>query len=607
MMLYVRFRALLALVLLAGLTACQTTGPLMQGSEHDRLYAVFHDYHEANKKLNPLGAMFEGDYRYNDRLGNTLSPSYLQQSRQLEEEYLKRLDRIDYSRLDREDRLSYDIFKYYRNIELEGYRKGYARMRSLMPVTQMFSLPAFMARLGSGASVQPFRTVQDYENWLRRVGEFPRWVDQAVTNMRTGIREGLVLPRNIVELTLPQWQSLSSGEPEKSIFYGPVKHFPDSVPASDRQRLIDEYKQAIQTVIMPTYRKLHDFMAQEYLSHATASVGIGQLPGGQGWYAYLARNSTTTKLTPGEIHEIGMRRAGEIYSQMQAIKDQVGFKGDMQAFFKYMREDPRFYCTSANALLDSYRKLKARVQTRLPRLFDIEPKADFIIKPTQAFRQASAAAAEYLRPAPDGSRSGIFFVNTYDLKARPKWMRQALFLHEAEPGHHFQISIAQQQENLPDFQRFDGPTAYFEGWALYAETLGPELGLYQDPYQHMGALTTRMWRANRLVVDTGLHAMGWTRQQAIDWMHHNSPMSDTDIKAEVDRYIAMPGQALSYMIGSMQLQAMRDRARKTLGDKFDLRAFHHQVLIDGAMPLALLSKKIDAWIKEQKAASAAGT
>jgi uncharacterized protein (DUF885 family) len=603
----VRIRALLALGLLAGMTACQTAGPLQQGSEHDRLYAEFHDYHEANKKLNPLGAMFEGDYRYNDRLGDYLSPVYLRQSQQLEQAYLKRLQRIDYSRLNREDRLSYDIFKYDRKMDLESYRDGYARLATLMPVTQMFSLPSLLARFGSGGSVQPFNTVKDYENWLHRMGEFPRWVDQAITNMRTGIKEGIVLPRNIVELTLPQWQTLSENVPGKSIFYGPVRDFPDSIPVAERQRLTAEYRQAIKTVIAPAYRKLHDFLAQEYLPYAKTISGLGQLPGGQAWYAYLARRSTTTNLTPKEIHEIGLRRATEIYSQMRAIKEQVGFKGDMQAFFEYMRKDSRFYYTSADALMDSYRELKARVQAQLPRIFDIEPTADFVIKPTQAYRQASAAAAEYMRPAPDGSRPGIFYVNTYDLSARPKWMRQALFLHEAEPGHHFQISIAQEQKDLPDFQRFGGPTAYFEGWALYAETLGPELGLYRDPYQLMGALTTRIWRANRLVVDTGLHAMGWTRQQAMDWMHHNSPMTDTDIKAEVDRYIAMPGQALAYMIGSMQIQAMRERARQALGDRFDLRAFHHQVLIDGAMPMQLLKRKIDDWVQEQKAVQRAGT
>lgn len=603
----VRLRVLLVFITLAVLTACQVTGPLQQGSEHDRLYTVFHDYHEANKKLNPLGAMFEGDYRYNDRLANDLSPAYLRQSQLLEQTYLKRLQHIDYSRLNREDRLSFDIFKYDRNMDLQSYRDGYARLGKLMPITQMFSLPSLLARFGSGGSVQPFSTVKDYENWLHRMGEFPHWVDQAITNMRTGVREGVVLPRNIVELTLPQWQTLSENDPEKSIFYGPVRHFPDNIPVEERQRLTAEYRQAIKTVIAPAYRKLHDFLAQEYLPHARTTFGIGQLPGGQAWYAYLARRSTTTDLTPKEIHEIGLRRATEIYSRMQAIKDKVGFKGDMQAFFKYMREDPRFYYTSADALLDSYRKLKARVQAQLPRIFDIEPSADFVVKPTQAYRQASAAAAEYMRPAPDGSRPGIFYVNTYDLSARPKWMRQALFLHEAEPGHHFQISIAQEQKDLPDFQRFGGPTAYFEGWALYAETLGPELGLYKDPYQLMGALTTRIWRANRLVVDTGLHALGWSRQQAIDWMRHNSPMTDTDIKAEVDRYIVIPGQALSYMIGSMQIQAMREHARQALGNQFDLRAFHHQVLIDGAMPMQLLNRKINAWVQEQKAAREAGT
>ena len=597
-----RSHACLLLVLVAGLAACQSSGPLQQGSEHDRLYAVFQDYQEANNKLNPLGAMFQGDYRYNDQLGDDLSPAHIRQLRQLEQATLKRLQGIDYQRLNREDRLSYDVFRYYRRIDLEAYRDGYERMDTLMPVTQMFSLPSILARLGSGSSAQPFHTVKDYENWLHRIGEFPGWVDQAISNMRTGIRTGVVLPRNIVQLTLPQWQALAEDDPQKSIFYGPVRHFPDSVPADQRGRLTAEYEQAIRTVIAPAYRKLHDFLEQEYLPHATRSVGLGHLPGGQALYAYLARRSTTTDLTPEQIHATGMRMAEAIYKQMQAIKDRVGFQGDMQAFFDYMRTDPRFYYTSADDLLNSYRRLKATVQARLPRIFDEMPKADFIIKPTEAFREASAAAAEYTQPAPDGSRPGTFYVNTYDLKARPSWLRTALFLHEAEPGHHFQISIAQQQKDLPDFQRFDGPTAYVEGWALYAETLGDDLDLYQDPYQLMGALTTRIWRANRLVVDTGLHAMGWTRQQAIDWMHHNSPMTDTDIRSEVDRYIAMPGQALSYMIGATEIRSMRDAAQQALGDRFDLRDFHRQVLADGAMPMELLRRKINAWVQDRLAA-----
>ena len=574
---------------------------------HEQLHRLFADYREALLLLNPLYAMFEGDYRFNHILGDSLSADYLERSHQLEERFSAALAAIDPLQLNDDDRLSYDIFKYDREMELERFRGDYAHMATLLPINQFYNMPSTLAIFGSGESAQPFNTLQDHDNWLLRVGEFPAWVEQAISNLRQGVQRGVVLPRVLVERILPQLSAHLVDEIATSIFYKPLLNLPESFTREDRARLTAAYEATIRDDILPAYRRLHDFLAEEYLPHARETVGIGHLPGGQEWYAYLARNSTTTGLTPEEIHEIGRQEATRLFAEMEAIRQEVGFEGDMQAFLHHLRTDPRFFHASREALLGSYTDLKPIVEAALPRLFELLPRADYVIAPIEAFREVSKATAEYQQPAPDGSRPGKFYVNTYKLDARPTWQREALFVHEAVPGHHFQISIAMEQEHLPKFQRFDGPTAYTEGWGLYAETLGGELGLYTDPYQRMGALVMQIWRADRLVVDTGMHAMGWTREQAIEFMLSNLPLAEVDIIAEVERYLAIPGQALAYKIGQTRFSELRRQAEEALGDNFDIRAFHREVLKDGAMPMAILERKINTWIERQRTGAATAT
>ena len=580
------------------LLACSGPVPMdrQPGNAHERLQKLFEDYQSAYNELNPINATLEGDYRFNDVFGDYLSAEYLHRSEQLERKYLRRLKSFDYENLDEEDRTSYDIFEYDRHINLEAYTQGYARMETLLPVSQFFSMPNLTAQLGSGASIQPFKTVTDYENWLKRAAGFAKWVDRAIDNMHRGMREGIVQPRIIIEKALPQLQSQLVNDVHESIFYRPTKDLPDSFDKTDANRLDRLYTGAIKDVIIPAYRRLYNFLHDEYLPHTRDTIGLSALPGGRQWYTYLVRRNTTTQMTPQQIHAIGEDEAKRIYTEMQSVKKRTGYSGSLQDFFTYMKTDPRFKYGSKEELLTSFQDVKRRVEAALPGLFSLMPGAKFVIRQTEPFRAASAAAAEYVPPAPDGSRPGTFYVNTYDLPSRYTWQRDFLFLHEAEPGHHFQIAIAQEQTSLPPFRRFDGPTSFIEGWGLYAESLGDKLGLYTDPYQKMGALTAEIWRANRLVVDTGIHALGWTRQQAIDWMASNSPMSKTDIVAEVDRYIAIPGQALAYKIGQMKFIQLRELARTKLGARFDIRAFHREVLAGGAMPLNILERRIRSWI-----------
>ena len=577
--------------------ACEYVSTGHDDGSNRQLHNLFDEYRNANFQLNPIGAMFEGDYRFNDRFGDGLSAQYLSDSLSLEQEFLDRLRAIERGQLNSRDQLSYDIFEYDRLMAVEYFRDGYARLGSLMPVTQFFSTPSFVALLGTGTSAQPFDTAEDYDKWLSRLGGFIPWVDHAIDNMRIGISEGVVLPGLIVERVLPLLQGHLVDDVQDSVFYQPLRNFPDSIPEQDRERLIADYENIISSEVVPAYDRLHNFMAAEYLPHARDSHGIGTLPGGEKWYAYQARYHTTTDLTPEQIHEIGKTQAGELYREMVSIKNTLDFEGDMQAFFQFLREDPQFYFDEPEKLVQSYRDIKTDVEKRLPRLFDLIPESEYVIRPIEEFRAASAAAAHYIPPAPDGSRPAVFYVNTYDIGSRANWERESLFIHEAVPGHHFQIALAQEQENLPAFRRFGGQTAFVEGWALYAETLGEELGLYTDPYQRIGALANDLWRANRLVVDTGLHALGWTREQAIDWMESNCPITRTNAVAEVERYMAMPGQALAYKIGQLRITGMRRKAEAALGDRFDIKAFHRQVLADGSMPLTLLENKILNWLE----------
>jgi uncharacterized protein (DUF885 family) len=409
-----------------------------------------------------------------------------------------------------------------------------------------------------------------------------------------------VQPKVLMQKVLPQLDAIVADDPEDTNFWGPIERMPQEFDDADGKRLTAAYRAMIGEQVVPAYRRLRSFIADEYLPACRDTVALSALPDGDAWYAFNAKRSTTTDRTPAEIHRIGLNEVARIHGEMKQVMQQVGFEGDLTAFFEFMTTDRQFRFASEEALLKAYNGLRARVEAGVPRLFSLVPKAPFEIRPVEPFRAASAAGGEYQQPSEDGSRPGIFYVNTYDLPARKTWDMENLFLHEAIPGHHFQIALQQELEDLPRFRRFGIETAFVEGWGLYAESLGKELGIYTDPYQYFGRLQAELWRAIRLVVDTGLHDQDWTREQVIEYMVDNSATSKTQAVAEAERYIAIPGQALAYKIGELKLQELRARAEKALGDRFDIKTFHAAALEDGSLPLDVLEAKIDRWIAGQK-------
>ena len=569
-------------------------------AQMDALYA---EYDEDYLALNPLSATFRGDNRFNDQWGpyDFLSDEYAAAALAMDKDYLARLNAIDSATLEGQDLLSYEIFRLERENSIERSEQGYDEFESLTPVSQFFSVPSFLVMLGSGATAQPFATAEDYDNWITRSTGFVEHVDLSISKMREGVELGVVRPRILMEKALPQLAAQVVDDPEQSDFWQPIATMPDSIAAEDRARIESAYREHISNVLSPAYAKLHDYIANDYMPNTRESIGAGDVPDGAAYYAFKVRESTTTDYTPEEIHEIGKREAERLFSEMKRIRDEVGFDGDMQSFFEHLRTDPQFYFDTEEGIVAAYDDLRNVINPKLDKSFDIKAKADYVVKPVEAFRARSMAAAQYFPGTPDGSRPGIFYINTYDLPSRPKYMMEALSLHEAAPGHHFQISVKQEQEDLPAFRRFGGYTAYSEGWGLYAESLGKELGLYTDPYQYFGALYADIWRANRLVVDTGMHAMGWSRQDAIDWMKSNSPITETDVVAEVERYIAIPSQALAYKIGQLKIRELRVRAEEALGDAFDVREYHNLVLTTGSVPLLVLESEVDRWIASQQA------
>lgn len=561
----------------------------------ERLLTLVDQYFEDNLELNPVTATFIGDHRYDDRLANSIGPEHRAADLAMERRYLAALGEIDPAELEGQNLLTYEVFRLGREEAIEGFEfPGH-----LLPVNQMFSIPSLVAMLGSGRSAQPFATVADYDNFLGRIDGFVVWVDQAIMNMREGVEKGVVQPCVIMEKVLPQLAAQVVDDVEQSLFWGPVGRMPDGFSEDERARLTESYGLAVTNKIIPAYRRLHDYIRDEYMAHCRDTVAWSALPDGARWYQYRARVSTTTTMSAREIHELGLAEVARIRAEMEQVRDEVGFEGDLAAFFAFLKNDDAFYYDDADQLLDGYRELKQRIDALLPALFSDFPKADYEIREVEAFRAQSSAGASYQRPAPDGSRPGIFYVNTHNLRAQPIYGMETLSLHEASPGHHFQISIQQELTDLPRFRRFGGYTAYVEGWALYAESLGRELGLFTDPYQYYGKLNDEMLRAMRLVVDTGLHTEGWTREQAIAYMLENSSLAESDVVAEVERYIAIPGQALSYKIGQLRILELRARAESKLGDKFDVKDFHSMVLRGGALPMAVLEARTDRWIETQ--------
>lgn len=602
-------RPLVLAVSCALLTACASQPPAPVAQEPpsataitatdagQQLNALFDRYFEDMLRLNPVMATYIGDHRYDDQLPNSIGPAYRAEAKALNERYLAEVKAIDPAQLSPADRISYDIFVRERERERAAERfPGH-----LLPINQAGSMITFMPSLGSGRNAQPFDTVEDYERWLKRLDGMVVWMDQAIVNMREGMAKGVVQPRPVMEKVLPQLEAMIVARPEDSQFFAPVKMFPEAIGAADRERLTAAYTAAIRDRVVPAYVRLRDFVRDEYLPKTRSTVAWSALPDGEAWYAFYVQEHTTTTMTADEIHQLGLSEVKRILGEMDRVRQTVGFKGDLEAFFKFLETDPQFYFTKGEDLVQGYRDLKVKIDVALPKVFSVFPKADYEVREVEAFRAQSAAGAYYQQPSADGSRPGIFYVNTFNLKAQPKFGMETLSLHEASPGHHFQVTIQQELEDLPRFRRFGGDyTAYTEGWALYAEYLGKELGLFTDPYQWFGRLNDEQLRAMRLVVDTGLHAKGWTREQAIQFMLDNSTLAESDVVSEVERYIAWPGQALGYKVGDLALQALRKKAEAALGPKFDVRDFHREVLSDGAVPMDVLEAKIDRWIAARK-------
>jgi uncharacterized protein (DUF885 family) len=594
---------LIALLLAAAAVpvSAQTMPPATTASPEDaKLQRLFHESDEASLRLTPIMALFRGDTRYAGQVGDFYTDKLEAQRKANLERDLVALKAIDRTKLTPVDRIAYDVFRSGAETDLKGFAPAFLKLDRAMPITHFSGIQTFYPDVASGKGAAPFKTVADYENNLKRNAQYAQILDRVVARFRTGLAEGIVEPKLVVRNMIGQFDALIAEGVEGSTFYAPVKTFPASIPAAEQARLRAAYAAQVKDVLIPAHTRIRDFLRDTYLPKARDTVGLSALPGGAAYYEYLIEQQTTLPQKAEDVHRLGLSEVARILGEMEKQKAAVGFKGDLPAFFTYLRTEPRFQPKSAEEVRADYEAIGKRVAARIPEQFSLVPKAPLEIRPVPTFREKGDAAGSYQQGTPDGSRPGIFFYNTYDLKNRYRWGEETLYLHEAVPGHHFQISLAQENAALPAFMRFGGNTAYVEGWALYAETLWKELGVESDPYQRMGGLNDEMLRAMRLVVDTGIHAKGWTRDQAIKYMTDNSPMPFSDATAEVERYIANPAQALSYKTGALTIQRLKRKAQAELGAKFDPRAFHAAVLDTGALPMTVLEKKIDDWIAAQK-------
>jgi len=587
-------RLLFPVAVAALLQACAVTPRETPPAALERLVEAYFDESLA---LNPMYATWLGDSRFDDQLEMTATPEYQAATTALESRYRDAVAAIDPATLDQGAQLTREMFLYNRDRALERYRYP----NRLLPISQFDGgMSTYIAIFGAGGSAQPFASVADHDRWLSRARKYPQWVDGAIAAMREGMAKGVVHPRVVMAKVIPQLEALIAPDEESSVFFGPVALISADWPAAERERLLRGYRVLIEFELNPAFRRLADFVRDEYLPACRDTVGWNALPDGAAWYASEVRQQTTTTMTPAEIHAIGLAEVARIRAGMEDVMRQVGFTGTLADFFLYVQQEPAFYFDNAADVLEGYRRIKRRLDAELPRLFSVMPKSNYEVREVEAFRAASAAGGSYANGTADGSRPGIFYVNTYNLKAQPIYGMETLSLHEAAPGHHFQVSIQQELADLPRFRRYEGNVAYDEGWALYAESLGRELGLFTDPMQWYGRLSDEMLRAMRLVVDTGLHDRGWSREQAMRYMAENSSMAATDIEAEVERYIVYPGQALGYKIGDLKIQALRRRAEAALGSRFDIRDFHAAILGDGSLPMAVLEAKMERWIERRR-------
>lgn len=560
-----------------------------------QLDSLFNAYYDEQLKLAPALATINGDNRYNDLLPADFTDSYRKKYKDFLSHYLKALSNFRRESLSDNDRLNYDILKWQLKMILEGL----TQIDNRMPVNQFASIPSYIAQFGSGKVIQPFKTVKDYNDWIKRATAFSSWADSAIIYFKKGIAEGIVLPKALVEKMIPQMNSFVTADATKSLFYGPITNLPDSFSDAEKVQLTNAYVRLINEQLVPTYKKLRDFLQTEYLPKAGTSSGLSAVPGGAAAYDYKVRLMTTTQITTDEIYNTGLKEVKRIRREMERVKKAVGFKGDLNAYLEYLRSDPQFFpYKTPEEVLAAYRAIQQKINPALPKFFLYTPKTPFEIRQTEAFRAASAAA-QYIQGLPDGSRPGIFYVPIVDAN-KTRIAEETLFAHEAIPGHHYQIMLQYENDNLPKFRRHSQFGAFVEGWGLYAEIIGKELGLYTDSYQKMANLSAEIHRAIRLVVDPGLHTKGWTREQAIKYMMDNEPISEQAATAEIERYMAIPGQAVAYKIGALKLQALRKKYTKQLGRAFNIAAFHDQILKDGDMPLDILEEKMEAWAKSKR-------
>lgn len=573
---------------------------LLAKGDNALLASLGDEYFESRLKLYSLSATEDvGDPRFEGELAIDIAPAHRAEQAATFKALLKALRQVRRSSLSADEQLSYDLLKYDASIRLESLKYP----RHLLPIQHMECAPVKLAGWAGGQSVQPFKTVQNYENFLKRIERLPLWNAQAIANMREGMRRGIVQPREIIERSLVQLKTLAAENPEDSPFYSPITRLPEAFSTSDKARLTAAYREALVRRILPSQARLHAFVRDEYLPHTRATAGLGALPGGDGWYAFQVRESTTTNSTPAQAHATGLMEVARIHREMEKIKAQVGGTGTLLEFLKDFdkREALRPFKTEEEVLAH-FASLNERIKPQLARLFSRAPKAALEIRPVDKLLR-DTASSNYILPAIDGSRPGVFYAVVADPLKYSTPSMAALFLHEGQPGHHFQMAL-QQELDIPKFRRFFWSDAYGEGWALYAESLGRELGVYDDPYAYLGRLQAELVRAIRLVVDTGLHAKGWSRDQTIRYIMDTQGATENDARRATERYMVWPGQALAYKTGELKILELRERAKQRLGDRFDLRAFHAEVLNHGAMPLTMLETRIDEWIAHARRAKA---
>ncbi len=559
--------------------------------EAARLHDIFARGWASSLEADPVFATEVGVHRYDDRLAS-LTPSALERQRDARRALLAELEGIDVSQLGRADRVSLALYRAQLEDEIASYELGGYQM----PINAEWGFHTAFARL---PTLMPFETVRDYENYLARLRKWPRYVDEYIAIMRLGLSRGMTPPRVVLEGAESLVDPYIVDEPMKSVFYRPFAEMPARVPEADRERLRNLAKQVIARSVVPGYRSLREFLVREYIPGARTTVGASALPNGKAYYAQRVRHFTTLDLTPEEIHQIGLREVERIRAEMQAVIEQVGFEGSFAEFVEQLRSDPRFYAKSPEQLLEKAAYIAKRMDGKLPSLFRTLPRRPYTVEPVPAEIAPRFTAGRYIEAPAGSTEPGRYWINTYALESRPLYNLEALTLHEAVPGHHLQIALTREMKGLPPFRRHSFLTAFCEGWALYSEWLGLEAGFYTDPYSNFGRLGYEIWRACRLVVDTGLHAMGWSRDQAIEYLTSNTALSRLEVQTEIDRYISWPGQALGYKIGELEIKRLRKLAETKLGEQFDVREFHDVVLRDGPVPLGVLAESVEAYVAKK--------